>query len=419
MSRRLAEALKNSQGKVFYGMHFYPGVAQYDTDEGSFRVFINEQTIRKMNPSFEARPVFVQHVMEVEQDLTQLRNDADGWVVESFFNEADGKTWVKFIIVSDEGFKAIQKGYKLSNAYLPDLVDKKATWNGVDYQKEVTGGEFEHLALVQNPRYEESVIMTPDQFKAYNTKLKAELYRLANSKTPNNKGESTMKLKFFNRKPVENAVDIENTIVELPKSKKEISIAQLVNDHDTFLNMQGYANGDHMVKVNDKDEMSVNDLLKAYHSKCAENEKLNAKGEDGGEPGKGEDDLNPGDVKENEVQSEDDMGEHEEDGDPSLDNAEGDGEGDRDDNGDKSLDNVEDEDGGEGKKDRPGKDAFEKKSATKNAADKAAAKKIADAKARAARLKNAHLNSRDNMEEARIDLSEDQVARGKSRYGSN
>lgn len=197
-------------------------------------------------------------------------------------------------------------------------------------------------------------------------------------------------LKIFKRQKLENALDVENTLVELPKCKVEMSIAKLVNDHDAFLNMHGYAAGDHMVKVNDKDEMSVNDLVKSYQAKCNELEEhaKNAKGDDGGEPGTGDDDINPGDVKENAHDLEDES----EDMDV----------GDR--GGDKSLDNEDEEEDHEDKK----------KDKTKNEADKRAL-----AKKKAAALKNAHLNARDEMEMAHVDLAEDQVARGKARYGSN
>lgn len=387
-------------------MHFYPGVAQYDSPDGSFRVFINEDTIRKMNPSFEGRPVFVDHVEEVDADVNQLRNEADGWVIESFYNEADGKTWAKFIIVSDRGLAAIKKGFRLSNAYIPQLNDTKATWNGVDYQKVVMSGEFEHLAIVKNPRYEESVIMSPDEFKSYNERHKAELKRLANSK--DKKGDT---VRFFKRQKIENAIDIENTIVELPKSKKEMALAQIINDHDAILNMNGYANGDHFVKLNDKEELSVNDLVKKHLETCNELEQLkakNAEGAEGGEPGKGKDDL---DVQvENEDLDEDQNGKRDDDGDKSVENEDK-NEGKRDPDGDESIDNEEDEDGGEGKKDRPGKDAFEKKS-VKN-------KKDEEARTKARALKNAHLMANANMETVRVDLAMDQVARGKSRYGSN
>ena len=392
----LKEALRNSQGKIYYGMHFYPGVAQYDPpDQDSFKVFINESTIRQMSPSFAGRPVFVEHVDEVDDDLTQLRNEADGWVIESFYNEADGKTWAKFIIVSDRGFSAIRKGFRLSNAYIPQLSDTRATWNGVDYQKVVTGGEFEHLAIVNNPRYDESVIMTPEEFKMYNEKLKVELKRLANSQ--DTKGENKMAFKLFKRTKVENSTDIEGMMIEMPLSKKEMSITKVINEYDKILNMNGYAANEHMVKLNDKEEMSVGDLVKKHQeltNKMAEYEKQ----EDGGEPKKGKGD-NP------ELDNEEDMENSEEGEDKeSMDNAEA------------IVDETADTDVGDRGGDMSVGSKFEKKDQINKDAVR---KSLSNAKAKAAALKNAHLNAIDDTPYVKVDLAEDQVARGKSRYGSN
>lgn len=180
----------NSKGSVYYGMHFYPGVAEYSESGGEpYRIFINENTIRSMSPSFTGRPIYVEHVDGVEENVDDVRKGADGWVIESFFNTADGKTWAKFVVVSERGERAIKNGFKLSNAYIPKSFGQGGLWNGVSYAKEVTAGEFEHLAIVKNPRYEESVILTPEQFKEYNDKHTLELQRLANSKEEKGDGK--------------------------------------------------------------------------------------------------------------------------------------------------------------------------------------------------------------------------------------
>lgn len=320
-----------------------------------------------MSPSFSGRPVFVDHVDGVDENINELRKEADGWVVESFYNASDGKTWAKFIIVSDRGMEAIRRGYRLSNAYIPKSFGHSGLWNGVEYQKEVLDGEFEHLAIVQNPRYEESVIMTPEQFKEYNERKTIELKSVANSKGDN-------QMKFWKKAKIENSIDLESTMVEMPKSKKELSLATIVNEYDAVLNMQGYASDDHMVKVGNE-EMSVKDLVKAHQAKCNEMDemkKMNADGKDLDE-----------DKKENEGLDIDQMGDV----------------GDR--GGDKSLDNEEDEEEEKKKKENAEKEAVKKNSA----------------KAKALALKNANLKNRDE-EVVSVDLSDRQVARGKDRYGS-
>lgn len=400
-----AKLLNSARGQVFYGMHFYPGVAEYEEPgKEAFRVFINESTIRQMNPTFAGCPIFVEHVDEVDEDLGEVRGEADGWVLESFFNAADGKTWAKFIVVSDRGISAIRRGFRLSNAYIPKSFGDGGLWNGVSYRNEVTGGEFEHLAIVRNPRYEESVIMTPDEFKAYNEERTVELKRLANSHQVK-KGEKQMGLKLFKRTKVENSVDLEGMSVELPLSKKEMKLTNVIEAYDKILNMNGYANGDHMVKVNDKDEMSVNDLVKKHMEACNEIEKYKSKGRD-------DEGMENSDDDESVDNAEDD-----EDMDESLDNdedmegtiaAQVKAVGDR--GGDVHLANEEDEDGYEPKKKKMNK--------KKNSMSVQEAKKVL-AREKAARLKNARERFENDDDSAVVSLPHDQVMRGKQRYGSN
>jgi hypothetical protein len=251
---------EGAKGSVFYGMHFYPGIAAYqEQDGGELRVFLNEDTIRSMDPSFAGRPIFVSHVDEVDSDIDEVKDEADGWVLESFFNASDGKHWVKFIIVSKRAERAIARGLKLSNCYVPNKYGSSGTWNGLDYDKEITGAIYEHLAIVPNPRYEESIIMTPDEFKKYNEEKLTELKRLSNSKE---KGSSTMKFTFWKKEKVENTLDLENMMVSLPNTKREVSIAKLINeaDEDGHTKM---AHPDHMVDV-DGERMTVKRMVDCY-----------------------------------------------------------------------------------------------------------------------------------------------------------
>ena len=174
----------------FYGLHMAPGVAEYKdetTNNGQpYRIFIGEDVIKNMDSTFEGRPVYVRHVDQVNMD--KLQHEADGYVVKSFFNARDGKHWVEFIVVSDKGHEAIRSGWKLSNAYIPKSFAGSGLWHGVEYVKEVMDGEYEHLALVPNPRYEESIILTPDEFKNYNNEKELELQKLSNSSNKEKKG---------------------------------------------------------------------------------------------------------------------------------------------------------------------------------------------------------------------------------------
>lgn len=341
-------------------MHFYPGVAQYDEPgKESQRIFINEDTIREMDATFAGKPIFVDHVDEVDQSIDQLRKEADGWVIESFFNSADGKHWVKFIVVSEKGDRAIRNGFRLSNAYIPlGNYGQGGLWNGVPYSKQVLNASYEHLAIVKNPRYEESVIMTPEQFKKYNNDKEIDLKRIANSKE-----NSKMKFKFFKRQTVENDLDLAATMVELPLLKKEMSLESIINGYDqAATNMM--ANGEHCVMVGDE-KMKVNDLV-AKHMEMKKNMDDMA--------GKGMNLVDEG------------------------------------------ADNAMDE---EEKKKAMEMEAEKKMNEEKETKEKEEKKEneLKQKKANFETLQNAHKNVA--VEEAKVDLAEDQVARGKARYGSN
>lgn len=350
--------IKNAktEPKVYYGLHFVEGVAEYRVPgKEPKRILVDEQTMKNMDPSYSGKPVYVDHVQQV--DLEHIQEEADGYVIESFFNKSDGRHWAKFIAVSDKAHEAIAHGWKLSNAYTPTEKAPGGLWHGVDYDEEIKAAIYDHLAIVKNPRYGESVILTPEQFKEYNEKKEKELERLTNEL----EGDYSM-LNFFKRTKVENSADLENTVVLLPKSKKEFTISDLVKNADLAEEKKKepqMANGEDMVKVGE-DTMSVNELIDKHMKMCDAMKK-------------NEDDENLKEEAEKQVKK----------------NDEADGDSD------------------EKKKNEEEK----KEEVKKNAADEQAKKKE-----RFESLKNAHNTVQ--KEVPTIECSMDQLVRGKKRYGS-
>lgn len=247
----------------FFGMHFEPGLAEYQhsPDSEPERILLTEEVIKGMNPTFEGKPMFVEHVETEDVSDPEVQNKIVGYVVKSFFNPLDGKSWAEFLVTKPEGLKAIQEGHVLSNAYVPEEFGPGGVWHGMDYHKSVKKAVFVHLAFVRTPRYEASVIMTPEEFNEYRDSKESELRRVANSK--NQKG-ATM-FSWMKRQKIENdlAEQLESSCVILPKSKKEFTVEQLVNAADKVVLLNGYADGESMVKCGE-DEMSVNDLVGKY-----------------------------------------------------------------------------------------------------------------------------------------------------------
>jgi len=259
--------------KVYYGLHMVEGVAEYKEQQVNngepYRILVLEDTIKQMDKSFAGRPVYVRHVDDV--NLDKLQEEAAGYVVKSFYNPTDGKHWAEFIVVSDEGHRAIEQGWKLSNAYIPKSFTGGGLWHGVEYLKEVKEGEYEHLALVPNPRYEESIILTPEQFKEYNQQKEIDLNKLSNSKTK----EKKSMFSFFKKTTVENSAEFDTMSVVLPKSGVEKTISQIINEHDEHemhkKEDHPMANMDHHVKINGK-MMKLHDAMKHYQELCMKHE---------------------------------------------------------------------------------------------------------------------------------------------------
>lgn len=347
---------------VFYGLHMVEGVAEYREKDEPYRILVREEALKQMDATFVGRPVFVGHRDDFTQD--DIEKIADGYVVESFFNKADGKHWAKFIITTDKGHEAIRKGWRLSNAYRLKDVAGGGTWHMVDYLKEVMRGEYDHLAIVPDPRYDESIVLTPEQFKEYNNKKEVELERLANSK-----GENVM---FFTKEKVKNSKDLEVMSVELPKSKKTVELMTIINEADEKELKKDepvFANGEHKVKVGDG-EMSVNELVEKYNSMCAKNQ---------------------------------------EDDDSTLEDQ-------------KAKNEAEEEEKKKNAEEAKKKEEEEKAKNEAEAKKKAEGEKAKNAKSadNFNKIANAEKNANEKVQNsARLDMMEDQIARGKSRYGSS
>jgi hypothetical protein len=173
--------MKNSKEfpKRYFARHIKEGLVHY-LEGGKDKVYlVTNEAFKKMNSSFEGKPIYIKHVDKVDTD--KMKEESVGYVVKSFYNEFDGAWWAE-IIADDEAQGYIKKGWAVSNAYLPTELGSGGVYHDINYDNEVKNGIYEHLAIVNNPRYEEAVIMTPEEFKDYNEGRKSELDKLKNSK---------------------------------------------------------------------------------------------------------------------------------------------------------------------------------------------------------------------------------------------
>ena len=259
--------------QILYCRHIAQGVCGYQDET----IFIGEDALKKMDQTFAGKPLYVEHQ---DVNLEKLQEQADGYVIESFYLPEDASHWAKIIVVSDKGHEAVSKGWAVSNAYVPDAFGANGEWHNIPYQREITEGHYTHLAIVPNPRYEEAVIMTPEEFKQYKAGKKEQLNQLQNSKKEGEKQQMSM-LKLFTKKAVENSDDISNAMVELSNGKT-VSIKEMINACEADIKAKESAKAkkneeeellEKVVKVNGED-VAVKDLIKSYEAKnkCNEDE---------------------------------------------------------------------------------------------------------------------------------------------------
>lgn len=263
--------------QVFYARHMQPGLARYE--DGT--ILVDTDGMKAMLPSAVGKPVYVNHQ---GVDLQNLKQQADGYITEAFYNTLDGWAWFKILAVDDKAHNAIKKGWSVSNAYRVTEWKGGGTKNNCPYNREVRNGEFTHLAIVPDPRYENAGIYSPEEFKAYQDDLKKKHDDIHIS---NSKGKPMFK--FFKNKKEEVAADkIDNdTMVELQNGKTvKVSemIAAMEAKEDEKKNSK---TGEQKITVGGK-EMTVTELANAY---CAKMNKKNEKEDDEdmeNEGGKGE-----------------------------------------------------------------------------------------------------------------------------------
>lgn len=146
----LAETGDN-EGRPFKSRFLQAGLVKYD-----FGVcLLKKETIDKFVNTFINQPVIIGHKDDIK------KGDIVGFVHNIWFSPEDGWFWCDGKLIEEEAIKKVEKGFNVSCQYriteYSNNTEKKLH-NGNPYDKEILDGVFEHLAIVENPRYEDAFI---------------------------------------------------------------------------------------------------------------------------------------------------------------------------------------------------------------------------------------------------------------------
>ena len=137
------------KGRYFVSRFIEPGLAHYK-ELGD--IVITKETLDKFIQSMVGCPVIIDHKDVTDKNVDKLRV---GTISRVWFNEQDGWYYCEGILTDDEAIDLVKnQGWNVSCSYSFVSDESQKTYHGKPIDMVFTDGEFLHLAIVEDPRYE-------------------------------------------------------------------------------------------------------------------------------------------------------------------------------------------------------------------------------------------------------------------------
>lgn len=169
----LGDTDDSGKGRHFKSRFIQPGLAGYPGQYGN--ALIRKENLDKFIHTMRKKPVIINH----KNNITE--KDKVGEVFNVWFNPDDGWYWCDGVITDKTAQNLIEnKKWSVSCSYdFTKYDDEGGEENGIPYDIEFLDGEFSHLAIVNNPRYERANIVFNSKAEKDN---EMEDYKLDNAK---------------------------------------------------------------------------------------------------------------------------------------------------------------------------------------------------------------------------------------------
>ena len=157
----LGEDTGKGKGRYFQSRFIEAGLAHYE-ELGD--ILITKETLNSFIDTMVGCPVIIDH-----KDITDENVDKErvGVISKVWYNDIDGWFYCEGIITDSKAIDLIKnQGWSVSCAYSFVSDNLKKTYHGKEIDMEFTDGEFLHLAIVDNPRYEgANIVVNNNSFK--------------------------------------------------------------------------------------------------------------------------------------------------------------------------------------------------------------------------------------------------------------
>ena len=145
----LKEDEGNGKGRYFVSRFIEAGLAHYK-DLGD--IVITKETLNKFIQTMVGCPVIIDHQDVTDENVDKLRV---GTISRVWYNEDDGWFYCEGILTDKEAIDLVKnQGWNVSCSYSFVSDESQKTYHGKPIDMVFTDGEFLHLAIVEDPRYE-------------------------------------------------------------------------------------------------------------------------------------------------------------------------------------------------------------------------------------------------------------------------
>ena len=292
---------QNLTAKSYKTRFMEPGLVNYPETGIEKMVYISPENLPTIAQKFKGCKIITQH-KEVSKE--EAREEIVGYVNDIYME--DGWAWADFTVHAEEAIDLIDnKGYKPSSGYKSVSADQGGVKNAVVYDDEVIDiikdDEITHIALVENPRYTDAIILENSIDK---NSIQEDF---VNENSINNKIKNKV-MSIFKSKTESKELSIENKIYK-HSDGEETPVSEMISYFTNAVaeekaNKCKYANSDDKIDV-DGEDMTVGELADFFKKSKKKNEEDKKENEEMKEEDKKENEDKEEDKKENEDKEED------------------------------------------------------------------------------------------------------------------
>ena len=137
--------------KKFRCKFIEPGLVSYRDVPGGGLELLRKETIDAALQTALDNPLTIGHVQVTPENRIDVEN---GVVTGVDYNAEDGWYYANGTAETDQAISKIQQGQRPSCAYAVRAFGPGGVYHGIKYDREIMDIEFQHLAIVERPRYE-------------------------------------------------------------------------------------------------------------------------------------------------------------------------------------------------------------------------------------------------------------------------